>query len=114
MVAARRWKFSFEALILHASSASRSLGQRGTHGLLGRALAELDVEIGIGHAQHVQRGAQALHVLVGAVVGGHDEQARAVVGTAVDDAGGVELELRLHAHRAMQLGVSLVAVTAMA
>ena len=74
------------------------LGQRGTHGLLGRAFAELDVEIGIGHAQHVQRGAQALHVLVGAVVGGHDEQARAVVGTAVDDAGGVELlELRLHA-----------------
>ena len=74
------------------------LGQRGAHGLLGRALAELDVEIGVGHAQHVQRGAQALHVLVGAVVGGHDEQARAVVGAAVDDAGGVELlELRLHA-----------------
>lgn len=74
------------------------LGQRGAHGLLGRALAELDVEIGVGHAQHVQRGAQTLHVLIGAFVGGHDEQARAVVGTAVDDAGGVELlELRLHA-----------------
>ena len=74
------------------------LGQRGAHGLLGRALAELDVEIGVGHAQHVQRGAQALHVFVGAVVGGHDEQARAVIGAAVDDAGGVELlELRLDA-----------------
>ena len=56
------------------------------------------MEIGVGHAQHVQRGAQALHVLVGAVVGGHDEQARAVIGAAVDDAGGVELlELRLDA-----------------
>ena len=56
------------------------------------------MEIGVGHAQHVQRGAQALHVFVGAVVGGHDEQARAVIGAAVDDAGGVELlEFRLDA-----------------
>ena len=67
------------------------VGQRRAHGLLWRALIEHDLEIRVGDAQHIQRRAQPLHVLVGCVVRGHDEQARVVRGAALDDAGHVEL-----------------------